>query len=86
MLRIPMRPNWWSWPLDKCHYPVYYWQNDAGLSSSIALLGNPAVYWLMWITTIMLGYLWVTRQADAEQVLFLAICAQYLPYALGCKD
>ncbi len=82
----PYASNWWSWPLDKMPLSVYYWQNDAGLSSSIALLGNPAVYWLMWITTIMLGYLWVTRQADFRAgFLFLAICAQYLPYALVAR-
>ncbi len=79
----PYASNWWSWPLDKMPLSIYYWGNDAGLSSSVALLGNPAVYWLTWITTIMLGYLWATRQADFRAgFLFLAICAQYLPYAL----
>lgn len=79
----PSAANWWSWPLDKMPLSIYYWGNDAGLSSSVALLGNPAVYWLTWITTIMLGYLWATRQADFRAgFLFLAICAQYLPYAL----
>lgn len=82
----PYASNWWSWPLDKVPLSVYYWQNDTGLSSSIALLGNPAVYWLMWITTIMLGYLWLMRQADYRAgFLFLAICAQYLPYALVAR-
>jgi dolichyl-phosphate-mannose--protein O-mannosyl transferase len=79
----PYASNWWSWPLDKMPLSVYYWSNDTGLSSSVALLGNPAVYWLMWVTTVMLGYLWVSDQADfSAGFLFLAICAQYLPYAL----
>jgi dolichyl-phosphate-mannose-protein mannosyltransferase len=91
----PYASPWWSWPLDQVPLSIYYWQDaKAYLSTSIALLGNPLIYWATWPTIILLTYrLYVSRSKifihpglaghypEPAFFLLLMIIAQYFPYA-----
>lgn len=49
----PYGSSWYSWPLQL--RPVYYWQGDQaadGRQGNIYLLGNPIIWWGVWIAII----------------------------------
>jgi dolichyl-phosphate-mannose-protein mannosyltransferase len=57
----PYGSRWYTWPLEL--RPIYYWQGDTldnGRQGNIYLLGNPAVWWGLWIAILGgLAYVWV---------------------------
>jgi dolichyl-phosphate-mannose-protein mannosyltransferase len=60
----PYGSHWYTWPLEE--RPIYYWQGDTtpnGSQGNIYLLGNPVIWWGIWISIITgLLYLWVMRR------------------------
>ncbi|MDB5178941.1 MAG: C-terminal four region of protein-O-mannosyltransferase [Patescibacteria group bacterium] len=49
----PYGSRWYTWPLEG--RPIYYWQGDTragGRQGNIYLLGNPAVWWGVWIAIL----------------------------------
>jgi dolichyl-phosphate-mannose-protein mannosyltransferase len=60
----PYGSHWYSWPLEQ--RPIYYWQGDTqgdGRQGNIYLLGNPAIWWGVWIAIFAgLGYAWTTKR------------------------
>lgn len=74
---------WWSWPLLLMPQSVYYWQDSSGyMSSSIALMGNPAIYWGSIPAFAILSYVWFREKNYQLTFILVAILAQYLPYIL----
>jgi dolichyl-phosphate-mannose-protein mannosyltransferase len=59
----PYGSHWYTWPLEI--RPIYYWQGDTldnGRQGNIYLLGNPTIWWGIWIAVLTgLSYVWVTR-------------------------
>jgi dolichyl-phosphate-mannose-protein mannosyltransferase len=59
----PYGSHWYSWPLEQ--RPVYYWQGDTlpdGRQGNIYLLGNPIIWWGVWIAiTTGIGYAIIKR-------------------------
>ena len=65
---------------------IYYWQqpiaSPSGLiSSSIVLMGNPAIYWASIPAVLILGFKWLKTPNYKIAFILIAIFAQYLPYA-----
>jgi dolichyl-phosphate-mannose-protein mannosyltransferase len=60
----PYGSHWYSWPLEQ--RPIYYWQGDTlddGRQGNIYLLGNPAVWWGIWIAIFAgLSYAWIAKR------------------------
>jgi dolichyl-phosphate-mannose-protein mannosyltransferase len=49
----PYGSHWYSWPLEL--RPIYYWQGDQladGHQGNIYLLGNPIIWWGVWVAII----------------------------------
>ena len=78
----PYASRWWSWPLLKTPMSIYYWQDSIGkLSTSIVLMGNPALYWASIPAVIILIYNWIRKPNYVIAFILIALFAQYLPYA-----
>lgn len=83
----PYESPWWQWPLDI--RPVWYYVGydglPAGYASTISAFGNPAVWWLCSLGTLVLALrllLGRLRQEKGMFVLLVAVCANYLPWVL----
>lgn len=82
----PYASKWWSWPLLITPMSIYYWQESIAssselLSSSIVLMGNPAIYWASIPAIILLINKWLKKPNYNIAFILLAILTQYLPYA-----
>jgi dolichyl-phosphate-mannose-protein mannosyltransferase len=72
----PYGSHWYTWPLEQ--RPVYYWQGDVlsdGRQGNIYLLGNPVIWWGVWIA-IITGILYAIikrRRLRAVTVAGLAV-------------
>ncbi len=74
---------WWSWPL--LQRPVnYFWHVDAATqtTSTILLLGNPAVWWLAIPATLFGVWRAVVRREFGPAFAVLALALHYLPFVL----
>ena len=80
----PYASNWWTWPLLTKPVSIYYWQGLNGyMSTSIVLMGNPAIYWLSIPATLLILYTWLKNRTNyVAAFILIAIFAQYLPFAL----
>lgn len=79
----PYASPWWSWPLLKTPMSIYYWQDSIGkVSRSIALIGNPAIFWIFIPAFIILLIKSLFRPNVITSFILVAILAQYIPYAL----
>jgi dolichyl-phosphate-mannose-protein mannosyltransferase len=72
----PYGSHWYTWPLEQ--RPIYYWEGDVqsnGRQGNIYLLGNPLVWWGIWIALFLgLSYLWVSgRKLRPATVSALAL-------------
>jgi dolichyl-phosphate-mannose-protein mannosyltransferase len=86
----PFSSPWYEWPF--MVRPIWYYSGNSGLpvgnASTIAALGNPAVWWLGAAVTIALFVYMVinfisSRKYDRKIiVIFIAIASQYLPWVL----
>ena len=83
----PYASKWWTWPLLITPMSIYYWQEPIAsanglISSSIVLMGNPAIYWASIPSVLILAFKWIKKPNYNIAFILLAIFAQYLPYAL----
>jgi dolichyl-phosphate-mannose-protein mannosyltransferase len=84
----PYGSKWYSWPLEL--RPIYYWEGDTlsnGTQGNIYLLGNPIIWWGLWIAIIGgLSYAWASkrklrpRTKMALAVASTAFLINYLPF------
>jgi dolichyl-phosphate-mannose--protein O-mannosyl transferase len=77
----PYASKWWTWPLLKTPMSISYWQ-EGTMSASIALIGNPAIYWGSIPAVGILIYKWFKQPNHRIAFILIALFAQYLPYAL----
>jgi dolichyl-phosphate-mannose-protein mannosyltransferase len=60
----PYGSHWYTWPLEL--RPIYYWEGyaqDNGTQGNIYLLGNPVIWWGLWIAIVGgLAYAWAARR------------------------
>lgn len=86
----PYGSHWYMWPLEV--RPIYYWEGTIlanGTQGNIYLLGNPAVWWGVWIAILGAGlYMWSTayrvgsRTANKLKFLGAAYLVNFLPFTL----
>lgn len=74
----PYGSRWYTWPLEQ--RPIYYWQGPTladGKQGNIYLLGNPIIWWGVWIALISgLLYMYVkNRRLQPNTVAGLALCS-----------
>lgn len=83
----PYASKWWSWPLVKTPMSIYFWIDEQTQQSvSVALLGNPLIYWTFAIVFINLLLRAFDTPRDYKALfLVLIICFQYLPYAFVAR-
>lgn len=78
----PFESRWYSWPF--IGRPVWYSMGThlpEGMVSSIALLGNPAVWWsAIAAMAYMVVQVCRRRAGRAELFLLIAFCSQFLPW------
>lgn len=72
--------NWWSWPLIVRPLSLFYWQDNQGLSSSVVLLGNPAIWWLGLVTISSTLLIAVKTKKLLPWYLCLMAFSLYLPW------
>lgn len=81
----PYASNFWSWPLDFKPLSIYYWQKDT-MSSSIVIMGNPAIFWAFAPVIVFLVYRVIRDKKDYIALFLLAsMLVQYLPYAFVAR-
>lgn len=72
---------WWSWPLMLRPQRIYYWMILATKqSSSIVLMGNPAIWWFSIVAILLMIINFVKTRSWQLGFILLAIASQYLPY------
>ncbi len=73
---------WWSWPILKTPYAIYR-SNDIlhGLSTSIVLMGNPAIWWLGIGSCLILLVNCLVKRDRVSFFILISIASMYLPYA-----
>ncbi len=83
----PYESPWWQWPLDL--RPVWYYVDYDGLpegyGSTISAFGNPLVWWVCSLGTVILiikALLGRLRQDRGLMVLLVGVGANYLPWVL----
>ncbi len=82
----PYESPWWQWPFDL--RPIWYFVNydvAEGNISTISSFGNPAVWWVSAIGAGMLAVRLLRSKIKFEKgmfVLFVGVCANYLPWVL----
>lgn len=73
--------DWWSWPL--MIKPVWYYNGSdlgAGRASTIAALGNPAIWWGGIAAAVAAFAIALRRKDNRMIVIFTAILFQYAPW------
>lgn len=87
-LMVHIKPHfyssaWWSWPILRTPYAIFR-SNDVlhGLSTSIVLMGNPAIWWLGIGSSFILLINYLVKRDSVSFFILLSIASMYLPYAL----
>lgn len=84
----PYASRWYSWPLE--FRPVYFWQGDilkSGTQGHVYLLGNPVVWLLAAIGTLVALIVWLARpewlggRRKLVAVLLLGYGLNFVPFA-----
>lgn len=79
----PFSSEWWEWPIIK--RPTWYYNADGlpeNIKSTIAALGNPAIWWVGLLATFFSLDIAITNRDKKMAVIFIAIAFQYLPWVL----
>ncbi len=77
----PFSSFWWQWPLMVRPLKTYAGTDlPAGVTSTMTLLGNPAIWWIGMIAVATSFLLAVKRRDRRMVVIFAAIAFQYLPW------
>lgn len=77
----PFYSSWWQWPL--MIKPVWFYSGsglEVGRSSTIATLGNPAIWWTSIIAIPIAMLIALIKKEKKMIVVFTAIIALYLPW------
>lgn len=84
----PYGSHWYTWPFET--RPVYYWQGetqDDGRQGNIYLLGNPVIWWSIWVAIIAgLAIAWIRRRklrpstTSALAIAGAAYLMNFLPF------
>ncbi len=77
----PFSSQWWSWPFSV--RPVWLEVSDlpGGLRSTIAAMGNPAVWWAGFVSIILLIEEAIRKRNDAAIFVLVMFFSQWLVYA-----
>ncbi len=71
---------WWSWPLISKPVWLYVSYLPAGIKSTIALLGNPAVWWIGFACMLLATVFAVIKRNFACMFIAVFFFFQWLPY------
>ena len=77
----PFSSYWWEWPLIRRPLETYSGSGlAAGMSSSMTLMGNPAIWWAGIFAVIAAAAVSAVRRDRKMLPVFIAIVFQYLPW------
>jgi dolichyl-phosphate-mannose-protein mannosyltransferase len=79
----PFSSKWWQWPI--MTKPLWAYSGTdvtPGKTSTITILGNPAIWWIGIIAIISSIFIAVKKHDRKIVVVLVAIAAQYLPWVL----
>ncbi len=77
----PFSSYWWEWPLMRRPLETYLGSDlPAGYSSTMTIMGNPAIWWAGIVAVFIAIYHAVKRRDSKMTVIFAAIAFQYLPW------
>lgn len=77
----PFSSFWWEWPLMRRPLESYLGADlPAGISSSMTIIGNPAIWWAGIVAIIAAVILAVKKKDRKMTAIFAAIAFQYLPW------
>ncbi len=77
----PFSSYWWEWPLIRRPLETYLGSDlPAGYSSTMTIMGNPAIWWAGIAAVGLAIYHAVKRRDSKMTVIFAAIAFQYLPW------
>lgn len=78
----PYASSWLDWPTLLKPMSIFYWSNDSGIANSVVFLPNPTIAILTLPVIVTLLFLTLLNKYNLRAwFIFLAIFAQYLPYA-----
>ncbi|NJD02519.1 MAG: phospholipid carrier-dependent glycosyltransferase, partial [Ruminiclostridium sp.] len=77
----PFSSFWWEWPLIRRPLESYLGTDlPAGMSSSMTIMGNPAIWWAG-IAAVIAAVILAVKRKDRKMIaVFTAIAFQYLPW------
>ena len=77
----PFSSFWWEWPLIRRPLETYLGSDlPAGMSSSMTIIGNPAIWWVG-IAAVVAAVILAIKKRDRKMIaVFTAIAFQYLPW------
>ncbi|NTV88858.1 MAG: phospholipid carrier-dependent glycosyltransferase [Clostridiales bacterium] len=77
----PFSSFWWEWPLMRRPLETYAGSDlPQGISSTMTIMGNPAIWWIGIIAVVIALVLAYRRKDKFMLVIFAAIAFQYLPW------
>lgn len=77
----PFSSRFWEWPLMRRPLETYVGgELTSGMSSSMTIMGNPAIWWVGIIAVIAAAILAVRKKDRKMLVIFTAIAFQYFPW------
>ncbi|MBE6147150.1 MAG: phospholipid carrier-dependent glycosyltransferase [Firmicutes bacterium] len=76
----PFTSEWYTWPL--MERPVWYYAQDfgGGMRATISGIGNPAIWWVGAICSIILLGLAILQKKKEHCIILLFILCTWLPY------
>jgi len=83
----PFSSTWWEWPFMK--RPVWYFLDSApmvGMRSTIAVLGNPLIWWIGIFTMLATTIISIRRNDQMAWMLGIAYFSQYVPWMLVPRE
>lgn len=73
--------SWWAWPIIKRPLGTYVGSDMApGMSSSMTIMGNPAIWWIGIFAVIAAIFIAVKKKDNKMTVVIVAMAFQYLPW------
>ncbi|HHU50370.1 MAG TPA: phospholipid carrier-dependent glycosyltransferase [Firmicutes bacterium] len=79
----PFASSWWEWPL--IIRPIWFYGHSnyaLDTTSSIASLGNPAIWWVGMLLVIPAAVFSLKKRDKGMAVIFATLLSLYLPWAL----
>lgn len=82
----PFASKWYTWPIS--YRPMWFYTNsyDNDMRSTIATMGNPAIWWLSIITAIGMVIYTIIKKDKVGAFLIILILATWLPYAIVSRE